>query len=406
MKKSILKSVAFLSIVTLMASCSKDETPNTDNDGIQNGNETGIDCGGSTGVTCPDSESSEGDGDTNANTSENLEGELSEAKTLDASKAYNLTGSYIIKDGGKLTIPAGTVIIATGGTSSYIAVAQGGQIFVNGTAANPVVMTSGAANPTSSDWGGLVLCGKAPTNVGSTATSEVGDLTYGGTVSDDNSGVLKYLRVEYTGAAFNSSKEFNGVSFFGVGSGTTVEYVQSYNGGDDGIEFFGGTVNGKYLVSTNSEDDGIDFADGWQGNGEYWYISGAAKAGIEGSNNGDNSGVTPLTTTTLSNITVVGPVTEGALYFKEGGGKFTINNFYTKGINLGVKVKDTDTDSANRIEAGDLKITNMQFDAPVDGYKTTDYTGATQNFITVGENTGAGNSAAAPAWTAGWTKGL
>ncbi|MFY9445607.1 MAG: hypothetical protein WBI54_01095, partial [Flavobacteriaceae bacterium] len=153
MKKSILKSVAFLSIVTLMASCSKDETPNTDNDGIQNGNETGIDCGGSTGVTCPDSEPSEGDGDTNANTSENLEGELSEAKTLDASKAYNLTGSYIIKDGGKLTIPAGTVIIATGGTSSYIAVAQGGQIFANGTAANPVVMTSGAANPTSSDWG-------------------------------------------------------------------------------------------------------------------------------------------------------------------------------------------------------------------------------------------------------------
>ena len=72
MKKSILKSVAFLSIVTLMASCSKDETPNTDNDGIQNGNETGIDCGGSTGVTCPDSEPSEGDGDTNANTSENL----------------------------------------------------------------------------------------------------------------------------------------------------------------------------------------------------------------------------------------------------------------------------------------------------------------------------------------------
>ena len=159
-------------------------------------------------------------------------------------------------------------------------------------------------------------------------------------------------------------------------------------------------------MSTNSEDDGIDFADGWQGNGEYWYVSGAAKAGIEGSNNGDNSGVTPLTTTTLSNITVVGPVTEGALYFKEGGGKFTINNFYTKGINLGVKVKDTDTDAANRIEAGDLNITDMQFDTPVDGYKTTDYTGATQNFITVGENTGAGNSAAAPAWTAGWTKGL
>ena len=130
-----------------------------------------------------------------------------------------------------------------------------------------------------------------------TATSEVADLTYGGsvllmTILDR----FRYLRLEYTGATFNSSKEFNGLSLFGVGSGTTVEYVQSYEGGDDGIEFFGGTVNGRYLVSTNSGDDSIDFADGWSGTGEYWYISGGAKAGIEGSNNGDNGDAAPVTT--------------------------------------------------------------------------------------------------------------
>ncbi|MCW1954110.1 MAG: hypothetical protein KIH80_008080 [Flavobacteriia bacterium] len=403
MKKDFLKYAATICLMTLISSCSTDDNSliNTDNDGIQNGNETGIDCGGSTGVSCGTETPINGVD----NSGTELEGELSSVLTLDASLVYNLSGAYIIKDGGQLTIPAGTTIKATGGTSSYIAVAQGGQIFVNGTSSNPVVMTSAAESPSAGDWGGLVLCGKAPTNVGSTATSEVADLTYGGTEVNDSSGTLKYLRLEYTGATFNSSKEFNGLSLFGVGAGTTVEFIQSYNGGDDGIEFFGGTVNGRYLVSTNSGDDSIDFADGWNGTGEYWYISGGAKAGIEGSNNGDNGAVTPLTTATLKNITIVGPVTEGALYFKEGGGKFTIDNLYTNGINLGVKVKDTDTDAAARIEAGDLILTNVQFSASIEGFKATDYTGATQNFISTTESaTGAGNGADVPSWAAGWTK--
>src|SRR6056300_524461 len=336
---------------------------------------------------------------TTAATTENIQGEITTDISLDASIEYYLSGSLVIKDGGSLTIPAGTIIKATGGTSSYIAVAQGGQIFVNGTADAPVIMTSSASTPAAGDWGGLVLCGKAPTNVGATATSEVADLTYGGTDANDSSGVLKYLRVEYTGATFNSSKEFNGVSFFGVGAGTTVDYVQSYEGGDDGLEFFGGTVNPTHLVSVNSGDDSIDFADGWSGNGSYWYILGGAKAGIEGSNNGDNGAVTPMTTTTLSNITVVGPVTEGALYFKEGGGKFTINNFYTTGIDKAVKVKTADTNSIARIEAGDLVMTNVQFADSAEGFVAHDYTGATQSYISEGITTGAGSGAAAPSWT-------
>lgn len=332
-----------------------------------------------------------------------LSGDITSNVTLDATKAYELTGALVVKSGGTLNIPAGTTIKATGGTSSYIAVAQGAKININGTAAKPVVMTSGAATPKAGDWGGLVICGNAPTNKGASVTSEVADLTYGGTTSDDNSGSIKYLRVEYTGATFSNSKEFNGVSLFGVGSGTTFEYVQSYNGGDDGIEFFGGTVNGKYLVSTGSGDDSIDFADGWAGNGEYWYIAGGAKAGIEGSNNGSNGNATPVTTTTLKNITVVGPVTEGALYYKEGGGNFTIDNFYTTGINLGVKVKSTDAEAIARINAGKLKITKMQFANKASGFKATDYTG-NSTFITEGTATGAGKGAATPDWATGWTK--
>lgn len=341
-----------------------------------------------------------------AATTENLAGEVTGTVTLDPNVEYQLTSSFVVLNGGVLNIPAGTTIKATGGTAAYIAVAQGGKIFINGEANNPVVMTSAAASPAAGDWGGLVLCGKAPTNKGINVTSEVADLNYGGTDPNDNSGSIKYLRVEYTGATFSNDKEFNGVSLFGVGAGTVFEYVQSLNGGDDGIEFFGGSVSGNYLVSIGSGDDSIDFADGWTGTGSNWYIKGGAKAGIEGSNNGDDGNATPVTTTTLSNITVVGPVTEGALFFKEGGGNFTITNFYTNNVDLGVKVTSTDAAAAARIEADALSINPMQFDNPAAGFMISDYGGANQDFVVEGPTSGAGNGAAAPSWASGWTSGL
>ena len=374
------------------ASCSGDDDNNTSTctDGVQNGNETGVDCGGS----CEPCENNE------------LTGEITGERNLDASVTYYLTGSLVVQSGGVLNIPAGTRIEATGGTAAYIGVAQGGKINVSGEANNPVVMTSGESSPVAGNWGGLIICGNAPTNKGESVTSEVGDLTYGGNDVSDNSGSIRYLRVEYTGATYSNDKEFNGVSLFGVGSGTTFEYVQSYNGGDDGIEFFGGTVVGNNLVSINSGDDSIDFADGWQGSGSNWYIKGGAKAGIEGSNNGDNGNAAPVTTVNLTNITVVGPVTEGALFYKEGGGNFTINNFYVSDADLVVKVTASDSDAAARIQAGDLVINNVQLaDVPAD-FQFTDYTGENQDFYTLGINSGAGNGANAPDWTAGWTRGL
>nr|MBX2829323.1 hypothetical protein [Flavobacteriaceae bacterium] len=336
---------------------------------------------------------------------ENLAGVVNGDVTLNASIEYFLTSAFVVES-GSLTIPAGTTIKATGGTAAYIAVARGAQIFIEGTSDNPVVMTSNAASPAPGDWGGLVVCGNAPTNKGTDVTSEVADLLYGGNNANDNSGSIRYLRVEYTGATFSNDKEFNGVSLFGVGAGTTFEYVQSLNGGDDGIEFFGGTVDGNFLVSIGSGDDSIDFADGWNGNGDSWYIANGAKAGIEGSNNGDDGDATPVTTTTLSNITVVGPVTEGALFFKEGGGNFTVTNFYTDAIDLGVNVKDTDAEAAVRIENDDLSINPMQFDNPAGGWEVTNYTGANQDFVTEGPTSGAGNGAAAPSWSNGWTSGF
>ena len=188
---------------------------------------------------------------------------------LNAAVVYKLTGKIQVNSGATLTIPAGTRIEGIGGTSAYIAVAQGGQINVNGTAANPVLMTSGLTTKSTGDWGGLVICGKAPINRVSggmtSAQSEVADLTYGGTIANDNSGSITYLIIEYAGAAFNSEKEFNGVSLFAVGSGTVFQNVQAIHGADDGFEFFGGTVNTSNLVSIGNEDDQFDWTEGWNG---------------------------------------------------------------------------------------------------------------------------------------------
>ncbi len=340
---------------------------------------------------------------------DNFKGDINDGEvTLDSSTEYNLTGALIIKDGAKLTIPAGTVIKASGGTNAYIAVAQGGQIFINGNATNPVVMTSAKASPAPGDWGGLVVCGKADTNkggsTGQTASAEVSSLTYGGTVNNDNSGSIKFLRLEYTGAEFTGDKQFNGLSLFGVGSGTTVEYVQSYNGKDDGIEFFGGAVNAKYLVSTGSGDDGIDFADGWKGSGEYWYVKDTAKAGIEGSNNGDTFDATPTTTATLSKISIVNSGTskdEGGLYLKEGTGVWTANDIFISGGVSGFFMKSSDTVTAQHITDGDHDITNVQFDG-ISGDKVNG--NASEGFFTEANNTGAGNGAGLPTWAQGWTK--
>ncbi len=349
----------------------------------------------------------------------NFKGTLESGKeaTLDPTKIYYLSGSFIVKDGAKLTIPAGTVIKATENTDGvvrYIGVSQGAQIFINGTATNPVVMTSGKASPAKSDWGGLVICGKAPINTsataGGTASAEVSDLTYGGSNTADNSGIIKYLRIEYTGYAYSATKEFNGLSLFGVGSGTTLEYVQANHNGDDGIEFFGGTVNGKYLISTDSDDDAIDFADGWAGTGDSWYIKNTAKAGIEGSNNGQNGAATPMTNATLKNISIVKGTlanSEHAIYLKEGAGKWNATNIHIDGaFTKGIKISSTDAPAIASVTAGTVTFNPIQFSNTAAGFVNSEYTGTNTTYLTVGNNTGAGNGAATPTWAANWTAGL
>jgi hypothetical protein len=224
-------------------------------------------------------------------------------------KEYTLAGGVHVKEGATLTIKPGTVIKNDPNESvAYLLVEQGGKLMAEGTETEPIVFTSAASSPARGDWGGIILCGKAPVN-GGTRTAEMGNVTYGGNDPADNSGVLKYVRLEYTGNSINAEKQHNGFTFNGCGSGTTAEYLQAYMGKDDGFEFFGGTIVANNLVSSGSLDDSFDWTYGWAGGGSNWYAeqsSDEGDRGIEGDNDSKNNSNSPYSNPTLTNITLKG----------------------------------------------------------------------------------------------------
>ena len=242
-----------------------------------------------------------------------LNGELTVNRTLLAGVTYQLSGGYHVKAGATLTIEAGTKIVAIDDNIvDYILIEQDAKIKAQGTASNPIVMTS--ERKEAGAWGGLHICGKAPINVSGTAISEIGDAPYGGSNSSDNSGVMKYIRIEYAGYSFSEEKEANGFTFYGVGNGTTVEYCQAYMGSDDGFEWFGGTVNVKHLISTGNSDDAFDWTQGWTGKAQFLVayqpeesvLGYDCDALIEADNNADNFAATPVAHPILSNLTLIG----------------------------------------------------------------------------------------------------
>ena len=237
-----------------------------------------------------------------------LIGDITEDRTLESGNTYTLTGGLHVKEGATLTIQPGVTIIAKDDNQvDYILIEQGAKIDAQGTAEDPIVMT--AERKEAGSWGGLHICGKAPINAGTGAKSEIGDASYGGSDEGDNSGILRYIRVEYGGYAFSEEKEANGFTFYGVGNGTTVEYLQAINGSDDGFEWFGGTVNVKYLVSTNNTDDSFDWTEGWSGKGQFmvaYQQSSECDCLIEADNNDNDNFANPISHPVLANVTLVG----------------------------------------------------------------------------------------------------
>lgn len=368
-------------------------------------------------ASCSSSDDNNGGGTTDPGTTtpglkgDILGGELKKGDklSLEANKTYKLTSKLVVNDGATLNIPEGVKIIGEGGTSAYIAVGQGGKIYVEGKQNNPVVMTG--VEKTRGNWGGLVICGKAPINKAETATAEVSDLTYGGKVANDNSGSIKYLRIEYAGANYNAEKEFNGLSLFGVGSGTVIQYVQAHEGSDDGFEWFGGTVSAQYLVSTNNDDDQFDWTEGWSGKeNKFWYSkqSGTADKGFEADNNAKNRAANPYSNPTIVGVTLL-PAVDGkgtAMKLREG----TKGNISDVVIGAYATAFDVEHDETiANVNDGSLILSNVKLinvGKATSGKNTKGDAVDVSKVFTAGEAKGAGNGVGVPEWTKGWTVGL
>ncbi|WP_069658156.1 hypothetical protein [Arcticibacter eurypsychrophilus] len=255
---------------------------------------------------------------------ETLTGNITTTTNLTADKVWILSGTVRVMDGGVLNIAAGTTIRGDKASKAALIIERGGKINAIGTANAPIVFTSNQAVNTRGigDWAGVVICGKGIINqAGGTSQYEGGILgadvaNYGGTDAADNSGTMKYVRIEYAGIAYAADKEINSLTLAAVGSGTTLENIQVSYGGDDGFEFFGGSVNAKNLIAYRCTDDDFDFEYGYSGHIQYAVSikdplifdnsSSGASNGIE-CDNGSTEVVTPVNKPLLSNFTFIGP---------------------------------------------------------------------------------------------------
>ncbi|MEM6684446.1 MAG: multidrug transporter [Bacteroidota bacterium] len=346
-----------------------------------------------------------------------LSGTYTEDLDLDANSTYKINGSLIMAAGTTLRIPAGMTLEAlAAGSDVYIAISAGAQIEAIGTADNPIVLTSDASAPAAGDWGGLIILGNAPINSVSgtaTATSEIASLPYGGTDATDSSGTLRYVRVQYSGGSADGQSENNGISFYGVGNGTDISYVQVFEGKDDGIEFFGGTVDVEFASVTGAQDDSIDWTEGYTGNITNAYVEHGTDhdKGIEadGYNTdiGNNSNPIYFSAPTVTNLTIIGlgSGTSSEAIRLRAGTRAMLNNVVLEGYAEGIDLDGNSTDNPTGagVTSGETKITDITF---------TDITTKVQNDTGVmfteadlisGDGNGTGTDYAT--WGAGWTVG-
>jgi len=264
------------------------------------------------------------EGPINVPTTTTLTGNINTTTTLTSDKVWTLKGYVYVTDGAKLIIQPGTTIVSDVAEKGALCIERGSQIIAEGTQSKPIVFTSGRPEGQRSpgDWGGIVILGRAKTNRSSEPTIEGGiGRPYGGTNDSDNSGVLRFVRIEYAGIAAMPNSEINALTLGGVGNGTILENIQTIYANDDAFEFFGGTVNGKNLYAFATADDDFDFDFGYTGmitNGvakrdPQFVDSGDAGNGVECDNDGTGSAAQPYTHPKLFNMILVGPNTSSAL---------------------------------------------------------------------------------------------
>lgn len=244
-----------------------------------------------------------------------------------------LENKVYVKNGATLTIQPGTIIRGDKNTQGTLIITKGSKIMAEGTVSSPIIFTSNEAvgNRAEGDWGGVVLLGKAINNQpGGVANIEgiapTADTQFGGTVDNDNSGIMKYVRIEFAGIPLQPNKEINGLTFGSVGSQTQIEYIQVSFSGDDSYEWFGGSVDCKHLIAYRGLDDDFDTDFGYHGRVQFGLIirdkdlSDAAgdSNSFESDNDATGSNALPLTSAVFSNVTTVGPLGNGSITLPTG----------------------------------------------------------------------------------------
>lgn len=312
---------------------------------------------------------------------------------LSADTIYILTGWYFVDSNYSITIPAGTLIRGDSASGGTLIIKRGAKIYANGSRNKPIVFTSndppGRREP--GDWGGIIILGKSITNKPTTQQIEGGfgtiansDAMYGGNNPHDNSGVLRYVRIEFPGTAYTQDNEINGLTLGGVGDSTIIEYIQVSYGNDDDFEFFGGTVNAKYLVSWRTLDDTYDTDFGWSGRLQFVYakrdplIFDASAAGSSNGFESDNEGASPYnavprTKGRISNATIVGPQNDTSIVVSpkyqyvailRRATELSIYNSILIGFPRGIQLRDTLTQRAAITNQLEIRNTSLQAPSP------------------------------------------
>jgi hypothetical protein len=278
-------------------------------------------------------------------------GEVSGTENWTNNFYYVLRGAVFVREGATLNIQAGTRVIGESGSVGTLIVLRGGRLNAIGTRTNPIVFTSDqpVGSRARGDWGGLIINGRAPLNVeGGEGVGEADTGIYGGNDPNDDSGSLRYVRVEFAGTEFSPDNELNGIAFQGVGRGGSYEYIQVHMNRDDAFEWFGGTADIKYAIASNAGDDSFDWTFGWTGRAQFLAVhqrSDDADWGIEADNNEFNNNLLPRSNPQIYNMTICGDPDrdEGAesvraVLFRRGTA-VTFRNFLIAGSKtLGIQI--------------------------------------------------------------------
>jgi hypothetical protein len=281
-------------------------------------------------------------------------GSVSGAENWTNNFYYVLRGAVFVTAGATLNIQAGTRVIGEAGSVGTLIVLRGGRLNAIGTREQPIVFTSDQpiGSRDRGDWGGLIINGRAPVNIeGGEGVGEADTGIYGGDDPNDNSGTLRYVRVEYAGVEFSPDNELNGIAFQGVGRGGSYEFIQVHMNRDDAFEWFGGTADIKYAVASNAADDSFDWTFGWSGRAQFLIVrqrGDDADNAIEADNNEFNNNLLPRSSPQIYNITICGDPTGLASEVQRAanlrrGTTFTIRNFLITGMRQGFQISDANT---------------------------------------------------------------